>query len=220
MSNERIEDLVDGVPSTSALAELVENHLDEHPLPVSEDEVQAVVARLEQRMAPARRTVVGWRAVAAVTLLAAVGLMAARLAGPTLLSSPAPGPTDSLTPAVVPAPVVMAAVEDGRVHFRKVQRTVHQAPDTALLRSEDATAAAFLVRSGSVLVGDQLVEAGEWVVMAPPAANLPDHIFADGTVPSLTTWDETTAAEQLQDLRFQALPDDTLKALDALLEIR
>ncbi|MCB9692489.1 MAG: hypothetical protein H6736_11810, partial [Alphaproteobacteria bacterium] len=72
---EPADEIVGRAGESDVLADLVEDHLDRHPLPVDEAEVDAVAARLEARMAPGRPV---WPFV--VVVLAAAAVLAVWLA--------------------------------------------------------------------------------------------------------------------------------------------
>lgn len=223
MSTRQVDALIDAVPDADRLADAVEAHLDEHPLPVDEAEVARVVERLQARMRPARRSRAGL-GVALVASIAAVALVAVRVRGPAEL--PVEG-----TPQVVVqhlsaanAPAVVRVVDMPGVHeFSLVERHVEVAPDSRLLTSERGRTAVMLVQRGRATVDDgQSVPAAHWALLTRTSDGSPHTVvFPDGQAPpSLNepVWDGPAAHEQLRGLRWQSLPASTLSTLEQLLE--
>ncbi|MEZ4317168.1 MAG: hypothetical protein R3F61_06680 [Myxococcota bacterium] len=225
MSIEPVEALLDAVADAPVLAEHVEAHLDAHPVPVDEAEVQRVADRLSARMkagsVPERRARWPW-------MVAGLGLAAAAVGGFVMRPVARPGAVqgvDVVAPAVVVgSDTVQLREAPGALRFDAPRRTVTVAPDSRLLTSERGRTAVVLVQEGRVTTELSTVPEGHWVLLTRVEdGSARDVMFRDGEAPpplEADVWGGTAVQRQLEEVRWESLPDRTLETLDALLEDR
>ncbi len=226
MPTEPAESLVQAAAEADALAAHVEAHLDAFPLPVDEAEVDAVVARLQGRMAPAPRRW-RWAPWGGVVALAAAALLALRLGGggevPTAEGVRAEGEVPMALRVQVPDRLepVQVVVDPGAVSFPTVGRRVEVPVGTRVLTSEERGAAVVLVQEGAAQIDGAEVPAGHWAVLGDDGSTV---TFEDGQAPPAALegdrWEATPVHDQLEKVRWQSLPDRTLKQLDLMMQKR
>jgi hypothetical protein len=219
MPIEPADALVDEATHSSCLADSVESHLDAHPLPVDEAEVERIAARLHGRMRPRRRWLGPMVVVAAVGVLAAGALLVAR-----------PVPREETTVAPMPPAVELRVgtpayvpqrhqVPGGVMRFERVQRTLEVSDPSVVLASEGPTAAVVLVAEGDAAVDGRPVPEHTWVVMGRDGSTV---TFPDGVAPPVelqgADWAEGAVHEQLEALRYQSLPPRTLGRMQRLMD--
>lgn len=218
--------LLDRIDEAERLARAVESHLDEVPLPVDEAEVQRIAARLQARMqghstgGGAARPV--WPVLLGVGLaLAAAALLWTR--APRAPSSEAPElPTLELKAEAPPHdPVVLVPAPA----HTPLEASIAVQPGSRVLTSpERRETVVVLVQEGAAELAGVTIPAGHFGVQTRTDQGTVVTRFKDGERPPETleqgVWAETAVHEQLEELRWKALPDTTLDALDALLEDR
>lgn len=206
-----VEDLIGAAADHDVLALVVEQQLDAHPLPVDDMEVQASVDRLLVRMqtsTPVQHTVPRrwprWTGLAlAVAAAAAAALLIEAPTEPVATVQPPASPS-TLSPVALPKPEVISRLP-------AEAPPVQLEPHCVTLQGDGVV----LVREGAAVVRGARVTAGQWAVHRPGENT---RVFADGESPPPDIDDETR--NHLQDLRWRAIPERTLRALDTLLEDR
>jgi hypothetical protein len=206
------DELLDGVLDADVLADAVEEHLDAHPLPVDEAEVARIAARVRariaERQAPPSRP---WPLILGLAA-AAVILFALASSSPTSQDAGADGPNDA------PAAVLRAEPEV-RVVTVPAMRTLAERPlqpseGAVLLSSEQGSTGVLLVQKGGATLDGTDVPPSHWAIVAHSDAEV--VVFPDGAPPPAGL--PEPVEEQLDDLRWRALPPRTMDALDRLLE--
>lgn len=195
-----VDELLDGVGETERLAARVDQHLDEHPLPVDEAEVEAAVRRLQARLQPRRS---GWRpllAVGTVTLLAASLLLATRSVE-----------TVPVRPTDEPAALQRVALPERPL--LSVEPVEEATCETVDLLQWDGPAGQLRFTCRPTEIGGEPVRENRWVV-GPPEAPV---VFRDGDRPPP---EAAPHAETLRRARYERLPAATLDQLERLLEDR
>ncbi|MBX2796317.1 MAG: hypothetical protein KTR31_01570 [Myxococcales bacterium] len=220
MSN-RSNELLEQVGASEVFAREVEAHLDDHPLPVDEDAVQAAAARLQARLAQA--SAVPPSRFGGFVPGVGVGLLAAAVAA-TVLGVATRTQQVRLNPAEVEAmPMVApaAVLEVGPLEVdTEGPLPVHLSEGAEVLtaRADDVTVV--LVRAGSAEVDGSQVDAGTWAVVGPGPDGVQAAVtFADGAAPPPeVTGMSPTADAVLQQIRWASLPDRTHHTLRRLLQ--
>jgi hypothetical protein len=215
MPIEPVDQLLESVPGSEVWSGVVEDHLDAHPMPVDSAEVDRIAARLERRIRGPRRWPI---AVAVVLAIAAAALfVAVPFVG---------GPVETVAPAPVAAPALVPSLPmEVRVHAvpGPLERStgIVVGPDARVISSVVDRTAVLLVQEGEVDAVGRTVTAGNWVLVTQlEDGTTGSLVFADGeAAPVLNrdVWD-AQVPRQLEAVRWQALPDETLDALDSLLE--
>lgn len=189
MSVEPVDVLVDQAPGP--LGDLIQAHLDTHPLPADDADVDAIVRRLEARLP--RRPVpwLRWGVVAAAAAaVVAMGLQAVRSVPVPV--APRPSPSEALAVPVAPAQGVAPTPVEPLQSGGNVELVVELAIDRP------------------IALGGAVARAGEWIVVLPDGTAT---VFADGTEPPADL-----PAEPLRRARWDTLDSRTLDRLDAILE--
>lgn len=223
MSTRPVEELLERVAETDRLAEVVEAHLDAHPLPVDEGEADRIAARLEARLRPRRSPWVRGFALAAVALAAGLVGLAFRVSSQV---EPVEGPVSVPGAAVLvtpPAPTRATPVSEATPDGLPLSRRALEIEPGSDVHVLDGTTAIVLVRSGAAHSDGETLPAGHWGLLAREADGAPvTAVFRDGAAPPAldgAVWGPDLP-ERLRDARFDLLPVTTLEALDALLEDR
>lgn len=224
MSTEPSESILDAVGDAERLAAEVEAHLDEAPLPVDEEQVQRIAARLEARMQGPRAASTSNRPVWPVLLGVGLALAAATLVWTRVpVEAPPPQaptlPTIELEATLAPLPHVEIPAPPELAPAFGVQVT----PGSRVLTSpERRETVVVLVQEGSALLSGTEVTAGHFGIQTRTDEGTVVTWFRDGERPpeqlEKGVFAETAVNEQLEELRWRALPDATLSTLDALLE--
>lgn len=217
MPNKRVDQLLDAAPDGDLFAASIEAHLDVHPFPVDELQLEAVVGRLEAKMRRARpwRWLAGFGlAVAAVAMLAA----GASVRHGTVRGTPTPPPIELLLEHPDPAQLHVTS-------FEGLEREVEGPPTTRVVQVVSNGIAVVLVSEGELVADDGAkASAGEWMLLTRLEDGSPQSlVFSDGERPPPLhpdAWSTAAVQRQLRAARWKALPTRTLEALDTLLETR
>jgi hypothetical protein len=159
--------------------------------------------------------------VGLVVLLAAVALMVVRMTVEETVGTEVQFETEILQAVVVESSTVVRRFENPGQHTFEGSRTLTVAPDSVALSAEDLDVAVVLVQQGTAESDGVVIAEGHWALLGQLEGEPHTLVFADGTAPeklSDPVWAETSAALQLEELRWQSLPARTLEAFDRLME--
>ncbi len=220
MSNKPVESLVDAVADSDVLAEVVEQHLERRPLPVDPAEADRIAERLHRRIAPSRSGNSKFIVGITVLALAASALVALRLAATTQPKTAEHSEVSEAQRASIKDSPRVISNTTQPVRFEGAQRSVVLGSESQMVASEREKVAVVLVQKGSATTDGTVIDEAHWGLLTRVQGSPRTQVFRDGLPPPTLPEDVWGAnvAEQLESVRWQAMPERTLDTLNRLLE--